>query len=101
MNGESRIVCPHCEGSGVMQEYDLHETTCPLCFGKGMIPHHTETSDTRRPPPTSAQLLARIVPLAGRTSGHILVRQTGHHEPQAIVIYSDRAQRGSRRPKPA
>ncbi len=95
MNGFREVTCPYCLGSGIMREYDLHQyTTCPLCCGKGAIKVLVEEADMRHPPPTSAQLLARVIPLSTRTSGNLLVNRYRRYQPQPILIYSDRAGRG-------
>jgi hypothetical protein len=87
-------VCHHCQGTGLVRRQEMHEQTCPLCFGRGRIndfDHPIDEEGEQRPPPTqtSVALLARVVPLGGATSGKLLFKRHVARRPQGLPIYQD------------
>ena len=89
MNGFREVTCPHCMGGGLICDRDFQEYRCPLCGGKGLIKVLVNEGNLCHPPPTSAQLLARVVPLRGSGLG----RRYPRYQPQPVSIYSDRTGR--------
>ena len=75
-----QITCPHCDGRGLVCYNQRLERTCPLCGGKGTINDFDqpieEPHDQHRPRVhTCTELLARVVPLGGKSSGILLVNR--------------------------
>lgn len=73
-----QTICPRCQGEGMMRHDDLLEYACPVCGGTGRIYRHMGIGDGLKPGPPCALLLARALPLDGRTSGVLLVHE---HQP--------------------
>ena len=73
-----QTICPRCQGKGMMRHYDLLEYACPVCGGRGRIYRLVGIEDRLRPAPPCSLLLARALPLGGRTSGVLLVHE---HQP--------------------
>ena len=76
-----QITCPHCEGRGLIRYRQRLERTCPLCGGKGTIndfDRPIEEPQDERPHRvhTCTELLARVVPLGGKSSGILLVNRS-------------------------
>jgi hypothetical protein len=93
-------ICPHCQGSGIVQRGHMLELSCPLCGGRGTIndfehPLPDETGEPHPPPgEPCCELLARIVPLGGRTSGVLLHQRRQRYKPLGVPLYHHNRGRG-------
>jgi hypothetical protein len=82
-----QITCPHCEGRGIVQRHHRIQQTCPLCGGKGTIndfdrPIEEVPEERIRRVHTCTELLARVVPLGGKSSGILLVNRNWARRPK-------------------